>query len=50
MPDQDKATSDAVARQIRENLRRIFATPVLTDISAHFESLLHLLRDQDTTE
>ena len=50
MPDQDKATSDAVAGQIHENLRRIFATPVQTDIPEHFESLLQLMRDQDTTE
>jgi hypothetical protein len=47
MPKKDKAISESVAKQIDENLRRIYANTLAEEIPEQFQTLLKQLRDKD---
>lgn len=47
MPKKVKAMNEAVAKQIDENLRRIYAEKVAEDIPERFQDLLKQLREKD---
>ena len=47
MPKKDKAMDEAVAKQIDENLRRIYAHQVTEEIPERFQDLLKQLREKD---
>lgn len=47
MPKKDKAMDEAVAKQIDENLRRIYAQKVAEEIPERFQDLLKQLREKD---
>ena len=47
MPKKDKAMNEAVAKQIDENLRRIYAQKVAEEIPERLQDLLKQLREKD---
>ena len=47
MPKKDKAMTEAVAQQIDENLRRIYAQKVDEEIPERLQELLKQLREKD---
>jgi O-acetylhomoserine/O-acetylserine sulfhydrylase-like pyridoxal-dependent enzyme len=47
MPKKDKAMNEAVAKQIDENLRRIYAQKVAEEIPERLQDLLRQLREKD---
>lgn len=47
MPQKDTAMNAAVAQQIDENLRRIYAQKVAEDIPQRLQDLLRQLREKD---
>lgn len=48
-PDVPQTISSSVAKQIDENLRRIYAATLSEDIPDHLQALLQRLRDKDAS-